>query len=67
MEQIKYKSSLINAGIIKARETWTHPMLDKTIGNITTEEIPFLNTPKAHPTVPRFVNYVNDNIITVHS
>lgn len=40
-EQAKYKSTLIRAGILKAKETWTHPVLDKSINN----EVPFIRTP----------------------
>lgn len=45
-EQVKYKSMLINASIAKARDTWTHPILQNDHDDIMkSEEMPFLRTP----------------------
>lgn len=48
-EQVKYKSTMVNAGLSKAMDTWSYPFLhDKRDNFIKTEETPFLRTPKVN-------------------
>lgn len=54
-EQVKYKSTIVNAGLSKAMDTWTYPILrDKRDNFVKTEETPFLRTPKVDLKEKRF-------------
>ncbi|KAF5298453.1 hypothetical protein FQR65_LT01232 [Abscondita terminalis] len=47
-EQVKYKSSIIQAALVQARETWKQFSPNKTLtNNDITGDIPFLSTPRA--------------------
>lgn len=54
-EQVKYKSTIVNASISKAMDTWSCPFLrDKLDDFVKTEETPFLRTPKVDLKEKRF-------------
>lgn len=55
-EQVKYKSTIVNASLSKAIDTWNNPVLhDKYCDFIKTEDTPFLRTPKVDLKEKRFV------------
>lgn len=61
-QSVQYSSTIIHAGLLKAKETWSHPILDdnKIAKN---EEMPFFNILKATPVSNRFLYLIYYQII----
>lgn len=58
-EQVKYKSTIVNASLSKAIDTWSHPILRNSTDNLMkSEETPFLRTPKVDWKEKRFDLFV---------
>ncbi|KAJ8964806.1 hypothetical protein NQ314_004613 [Rhamnusium bicolor] len=52
-EQVKYKSTIIQAALAKAKHTFNDSMINLKSKEVVTEETPFLRTPKASKMISR--------------
>ncbi|CAH0556685.1 unnamed protein product [Brassicogethes aeneus] len=62
-EQVKYKSTVIHAALAKAKQTFNETGNSMHFRDLTTEETPFLRTPKALPDCKRRQTHVISPVI----